>query len=188
MKSWLLVLMGVFIGLLAAGLILLVADQPRGQPIALVLPPTDAPLTVHVSGQVNQPGVYQLPIGSRVQDAIRQAGGFSAQADPQSVNLAAILVDGTKIIILPLPQAAAISAQPTGTPAVSIYKPLDINTATAEMLDALPGIGPTKAQEIVSYRETHGAFTSLEELLNIPGIGPAIFDQIKPYLTVQLAN
>jgi competence protein ComEA len=186
MKPWFLILMGIFIGLLAAGLILLVVDQPHGQPILLAPPTTEAPLTIHVAGQVNQPGVYRVPGGSRVQDAIQQAGGFTAQADPQSVNLAALVVDGTKIIILPLPRPTDIAAQISSTPpALSIYKPLDVNTASVDMLDALPGIGPTKAQEIVTYRETHGAFTSLEDLLNIPGIGPAILDQIKPYLTIQ---
>ena len=91
----------VFIfGLLAAGLVLLVASQPRGEAIKLIPPPTDAPLMIQVSGEVAEPGVYQLPIGSRVQDAIQSAGGFSANADPDSINLAAKLVDGTRIIVL----------------------------------------------------------------------------------------
>jgi competence protein ComEA len=185
-KQVLWIAVGIIIGLLAAGLILLVVSQPRGQPVTLVPPPTDSPLTVHVSGAVKTPGVYQVSSGARVQDAITAAGGFSANADPQSVNLAARLIDGTKIIVLekPVPGQPSSPATPT-SPAPSIYNPIDLNTATAEMLDALPGIGPSKAQDIVSYRETNGAFTTLDDLLNVPGIGEGILEQIKPYIIVK---
>jgi competence protein ComEA len=189
MKPWLLVVMGIFIGLLASGVILLVANQPHGQPIVLVTPPTDLPVIVHVSGPVNRPGVYQLPAGSRVEDAITAAGGFSAQADPQSVNLAAGLIDGTKIVILAQKTASAPGTGPTSTvPALSVYLPIDLNTAAAETLDLLPGIGPAKAQEIVAYRETHGAFASVDDLLAIPGIGPGILEKIRPFLTIKPGN
>ncbi len=185
MKQLLPILFGVLIGLLAAGLILLVANQPRGQPVTLVPPPTDSPLTVHISGAVNNPGLYQLRDGSRVQDAVAAAGGFDAEADPQSVNLAALLVDGTKIIVLEKPAPGRSSTLTTPTPpALSIYNPIDLNTATAETLDALPGIGPSKAQDIVTYRETHGAFTTIDDLLNVPGIGEGILEQIRPYVTI----
>jgi competence protein ComEA len=185
MKPWLLVVMGIFIGLLASGVILLVANQPHGNPIVLVPAPTDAPVTVHVSGHVSRPGVYHLPSGSRVEDAIHAAGGFAGEADPQSVNLAALLIDGTKIIVLPVKADTSQAAVPSSTaPALSEYSPIDLNTATAETLDLLPGIGPAKAQDIVTYRETHGAFSKVDDLLAIPGFGPAILEKIRPYLTV----
>jgi competence protein ComEA len=185
MKHLMPILFGVLIGLLAAGLILLVANQPRGQPVTLVPPPTDAPLTIHVSGAVRSAGLYQLPTGARVQDAVTAAGGFSAEADPQSVNLAALLVDGTKIVVLEKPSPEHASAPTTPTPALSIYNPIDLNTATAEMLDALPGIGPSKAQDIVRSRQTHGAFTTVDDLLNVPGIGEGILEQIRPYVIIK---
>lgn len=186
MKSALQVLIGILFGLAAAGIILLVADQPHGQPVRLVPAATAAVVTVHVDGEVISPGVYQLPVGSRVQDAVQKAGGLTALADPGSINLAAPLSDGTKITVLAVKKSVgspSVDTTPTASP-ITIYNPIDLNTATAAILDQLPGIGPTRAEQIVAYREAHGLFSSIDDLQNIDGIGPSIIEEIRPYLVL----
>jgi competence protein ComEA len=185
LKSWWVIAFSVVLTLLAAGTLLLVSRSPRGTAIQLSPPPTPAPLVVHVAGAVATPGVYQLPPGSRVQDAIAAAGGFLPEADRQVLNLAATLKDG-QMVRAPLQSesSAAHSTQvesPSGFGAASI---LNINTATAEELEALPKIGPVLAQRIIDYRQANGPFTSLEELLEVAGIGEEIFAAIKDLVSV----
>ena len=139
-----------------------------------------------VAGAVVNPGVYSLPRGSRVNDAVRAAGGFSPDADPDAVNLAAFLADGMRIYVprrgAPTPSAVAVisTASPNSTPS----ELLDINSATAEELEALPHIGPTLAERIIEYRQEHGPFHNVDELLNVKGIGSSLLAKLKPYLTV----
>jgi competence protein ComEA len=144
--------------------------------------PTSAVVIVQAAGAVAQPGLYRLPPGSRVDDLVRAAGGLAADADPDRVNLAAVLVDGEKIYIPrigePVPADAAGDASPS-TP-----QPVDLNTATIAELDTLPGIGPTTAQAIVDYRSQHGRFQSVDELLNVRGIGPTKLDELRPLVRV----
>jgi competence protein ComEA len=128
-------------------------------------------LVVHVAGAVRRPGVYRLRAGARVADAVRRAGRARRRADLGAVNLAAELQDGRQVLV-PLRAkgggvAASVGAGGPATPGV----PLDLNTATVEQLDALDGIGPATAQQIVDYREAHGGFGSVEELDQVPGIG-----------------
>lgn len=132
----------------------------------------ESTVVVAVVGLVARPGLVTLPAGARVADAVAAAGGFLPEADPASVNLAAVVADGQQVAVgvpgaAPAPGAAPGSAPP-GTAG-----PLDVNAATASDLDALPGIGPVLAQRIVDHRETHGRFTSVEQLDDVPGIGPA---------------
>ena len=130
-------------------------------------------LVVDVAGAVRRPGVYRLARGARVADAVARAGGATHSADTLAVNLAAPLADGEQVLMPS--RAGPGSAVAAGAEAsVSAHPPpVDLNTATAEQLDALPGIGPVTAQKIVAYREAHGPFTSLDSLDAIPGIGPA---------------
>ena len=126
---------------------------------------------VHVAGAVRDAGVYRLRAGSRVDDAIGRAGGATARADLSQVNLAAKLEDGRQVLVprrapVTAPAPAGGAAVP-GTPAV----PLNINAATLEQLDELPGLGPATAQKILDYREANGGFGSVEELARVPGIG-----------------
>jgi competence protein ComEA len=140
-------------------------------------------LAVHVAGHVRRPGLVRLPAGSRVDDAIRAAGGVTAGAELDAVNLARKLTDGEQVLIPgpgdpppPLPPGAA----PTpGSPTA----PLDLNTATVEQLDALPGVGEVTAGRIVAYRSAH-PFTAVDELLEVPGIGQRRFEQLKDLVTV----
>lgn len=144
--------------------------------------PKPSVLVVHVSGEVARPGVVSLPAGARVIDAVAAAGGPTASAEIERINLAALLVDGAKVHIpAPGESAPAVAgAQPAGQPA----GPLDLNAATAEQLDQLPGIGPSTAAAIIAYREAHGPFGSVDALAEVRGIGPAKLDSLRSLLTV----
>ena len=125
-----------------------------------------ARLIVHVAGAVRRPGVYRLAAGSRVFDAVRRAGGARRRADLAALNLASKLEDGRQVLV-PLRGAAAAA----GGAAPAEGQPLDLNTASAEQLDQLDGIGPGMAAAILKYRDQHGGFGSVEELGEVPGIG-----------------
>lgn len=180
---------GVLTGLLSAGLVLLVTAPPRGQPVHLASPPSPAPLHVHITGAVVQPGVYSLPVGTMVQDAVAAAGGPSSDAALQAVNLAQPLADGIRITI---PRQAdledAQTAPPTfisGGSSTQSGERININTADAPALERLPGIGPSLAQKIVDFRESHGPFGQPEDLQAVPGIGPAKFEAVKDLITTE---
>jgi competence protein ComEA len=147
-------------------------------------PTTEAPaLLVHVAGAVVHPGLHRLSGGARVGDAIAAAGGALADADTDAINLAAKLSDGDRVYVPRrgeiVPAATAGGLAMSGPPAV-----LDVNAATAEQLDALPGIGPATAQAIVQYRTEHGRFRTVDGLLSVRGIGPAKLAAIRSRLRV----
>lgn len=186
-------LFGLLCGLLGAGVILLTARPPRVQPVNLLPPPTAGPITVHVAGAVKLPGVYTLAPGSRAQDAIQAAGGLTDQADPASVNLAVPLKDGQQVVITslrptataPLRQSAPVTTPGAAKSTPTAHQPLiHINTATSAELESLPYIGPALAQAILTYRELHGPFKNIDELLKVPGIGPKTFEKIKGLITL----
>lgn len=145
-----------------------------------VQPKATAPklLVVDVAGAVRRPGLYRLKSGSRIDDAITLAGGLTAKAQLGAVNLAAPVADGEQIIV---PGRGVASVAATGSPTAgsSPSSPLDLNSATLEQLENLPGIGPVTAQKILDYRQQHGAFHSVAELQGVPGIGPAHMAQLK---------
>jgi competence protein ComEA len=172
-------LAGLVSGLLASGLLYLMLSEPRGEPIRVLPPPTPRPVSVHVVGAVRSPGVYQLPRGAIVQDALAAAGGPSARADLAAINLAAGLADSQQVYV-PFVGETPAGTQRTGSANLSGGEArLNVNTATAPELERLPGIGPSLAQAIVEYRESHGPFQRPEGLLDVPGIGPAKLAQIK---------
>jgi competence protein ComEA len=156
---------------------------PRGTAPPLIRPATHAPravathlLVVDVAGAVRRAGVYRLPQGSRIADALARAGGATRRAEVDLVNLAAPLADGEQVLV-PTRGAAAVTAG--GASGTSPTAPVDLNSATAEQLDALPGIGPVTAQKIVAYRQAHGPFTSVDDLDAIPGIGPSRIENLR---------
>jgi competence protein ComEA len=124
-------------------------------------------LFVDVVGAVRRPGLYRLAKGARVADAVRRAGGPTAKAQLELVNLAALIADGEQVVV-PRRGSGAVVATGGATPG-----PVHLNSATLEQLDALPGVGPVTAKKILDYRQEHGGFSSVDELDAVPGIGPA---------------
>jgi len=142
---------------------------------------TSTRVVVDVVGAVRRPGLYRLGQGDRVADAVARAGGATRKADLSLVNLASLVSDGEQIVV-PRRGAAvgAAGGAATGSGAGGASTgPVHLNSATAEQLDALPGVGPVTAQKILDYRQKHGAFSSVDELDAVPGIGPARLDELR---------
>lgn len=138
---------------------------------------------VHVCGAVNQPGVYELPRESRIFEAIALAGGLRSDACEDSVNQAEPISDGMMIKVLTMDEAAEQQTESKTEESKSDGR-VNINTADAERLMTLPGIGASKAESILAYREEHGRFSSVEELMNITGIKEGVYSKIENYITV----
>ncbi|MGD2251481.1 MAG: ComEA family DNA-binding protein [Anaerolineales bacterium] len=177
---------GLLTGLLSTGLLFLLIAKPRGHPVQLLPPPTAAQFRVHVAGAVRNPGVYALPPGSRIQQALEAAGGCDPNADLTAINLAATVVDGQQVFVssigAPTPSRAP---NPAPSPSAAITGLININTADAPELDLLPGIGPSLAQKIIEYRQTHGPFSCVDDLIRVSGIGPSKLEAIRDLVTVQ---
>lgn len=145
-------------------------------------------VVVHVVGAVHRPGLYRLREGARVADAVTRAGGGTPRAYLGGINLAAPLVDGTQVLVPVREGVSAAAADPASGPGTPAGVPgagqkLSLSTATAEQLDALPGVGPVTAQKILDYRTEHGAIRSVDELDAVPGIGPARLEQLRELVT-----
>ncbi len=137
-------------------------------------------LIINVAGKVSNPGVYQLPQGSRVIDAIKAAGNQLKGVDISDINLARVLVDGEQILI-----GSSNNTNSKSKPKkITVDNPLDLNRATLAQLDTLPGIGPVTSQRIIDYRKKVGRINSVDELKKISGLGGAKFEEIKPLLRV----
>lgn len=173
MKTWQSIVVGTLLGFVLTGVAFFVARRPRQTPIQIIVPTPMTTITIDISGQVNQPGLYSLPVNSRVNDAVQLAQGLLPNADTSQINLAAILRDGEKVFVPSLSSGENCS----GTS--SSEGKIDLNHATLEEIDTLPGIGPQKAQQIIDYRESYGFFTRVEDLLYISGIGQSIIDEIR---------
>lgn len=141
-------------------------------------------LLVHVLGEVKRPGVVSLPDGSRVQDALKAAGGLTDKAMLGDLNLAARVSDGTQLVIGRKGSQVRASTAASGTPGSAAEQTLDLNTATLEQLDTLPGVGPVTAAKILAWREAHQRFRSVAELQEVDGIGPKSYAQIAPRVRV----
>ncbi len=205
----------------AVALLLLVAAAfmflPSPPPLETTIPTAAAPagsinplpnpsavtVKVHVAGAVRNPGVYELSSTQRVVDAVRAAGGATAAADLESINLAQTIVDTEQIYVpvrvrrSPAPtrrpeprlrpkRTSTVTSVPVtaGSPVFTVPSKVNINTATASQLDELPGVGPSTAKQIIAYRQSKGPFSKVEDLLNVPGIGPAKLDAMRPMVTV----
>lgn len=147
-------------------------------------------LVVHVAGKVRQPGIVSLPAGSRVIDALQEAGGPRRNVDLSSLNLARSLADGEQIVVgvdgaVPPSSPSATGgdeSSPGGSGASA--GPVNLNTATSEQLEELPGVGPVTAASIIDWRTEHGQFSSVEELLEVSGIGDATLADLRDLVTV----
>lgn len=184
LKSILYMASGILFGLFLAALVWVVARNPSGESVVLRPVPTEKPVIVHITGAVPRPGVYALPQGARVQDAISAAGGFLAEAEKTQINLAALLEDGGKLDIPYIEGALPVITTPIPEVVASTTELIDINTASTIELEELPGIGPTTAQKIVEYREQNGPFLAPEDIINVAGIGPGTYERIKDLITV----
>ena len=148
--------------------------QATNQIIPAQTIPFSGELYVHVVGAVKAPGLYQLDIGARVSDAILAAGGFSPKAAQESVNLARIVSDGEQVVVLDQDEISGEGSSGL----------ISLNRATMEQLDSLPGVGPALAGRILEFRKASGGFSSIEQLQDVSGIGPKVYADIAPLLTL----
>lgn len=161
------------------------AVMPRGS-TTVIAPDVDvtsgavsAVIYVHILGQVERPGLYELPDGARAVDAVAAAGGFTEAADAAALNLARFVSDGEQIVVPAIGEAPAGAA-----PGIAADGRVNLNTADAAALDTLPGVGPATAAKILAWREEHGRFASVEDLLDVGGIGEAKFAALRDLVTV----
>jgi competence protein ComEA len=164
---------GILIGFTIGGFLWILVRQPQGTPLVLATRSRENIITIYISGNVESPGVYELPVGSRINDAIEAAGGILADSNIDLLNLAQVLSDSDHVYI---PAAAAVRN-------LEISQ-ININYGTQEQLETLAGIGSTLAQQIIEYRTENGLFTTIEEIQKVPGIGPSTFEKIKNHITV----
>src|SRR4051794_7444948 len=179
----------------ASGAAAVAAGSPDGASAVRIARPAPQATIVHVAGAVRDPGVYRLPAGARVQDAVERAGGPRRGGDVNAINLAAKVVDGQQVVV-PSRAAGGVTAAPApgagggggggagGARAGRPGPPVSLNSATADQLDTLDGIGPATAAKIIAWRTQHGGFRSVADLGQVPGIGPkklaAIKDRVQP--------
>ncbi len=203
-RQWVRLAVTFFLGIIVgAGVIALTG---RVQPAPIIIEPapptpapvptaTAAPIRIFINGQVAVPDVYELPPGSLVKAAIEAAGGFTIEANTAVVNLAQPLQDGMQVYVpamaeenLVLDVIIAPSAEENGQLDTAVGASsgglVNINTATIEMLDTLPGIGPSTAQNIVDHRDSNGPFATIESIMDVSGIGEAKFATIQTLITI----
>jgi competence protein ComEA len=184
------------LGLIVGGAVVyFTTRQPSDTPVIVSTPiptstpphtPTPAPIRVYVSGAVQTPAVYELPPGSIVQDAVNAAGGSTSDADLDHINLAVELHDQQQVYV---PRRGETNPPPPvsgGDPSGSGQEDtlVNINTAPAAELETLPRIGPALAERIVAYREANGSFETIEQIQDVPGIGPATFEGLRDLIAV----
>ncbi len=143
----------------------------------------DEDIMVYVNGEVNSPGLVSLKQGSRIADAIQACGDFTPNADKGSVNLAQKAVDGMQINVLSATMQTTANEN-NNNANISSNNKVNINTATKEELDTLPGIGPAMAERIIEYRQTNGSFKNIDEIKNVRGIGEAKFAKMQDKITI----
>ncbi len=188
----------VLLNLVVLGGMFFLWRRPEPEPISILTPeptatplptPTPRPLRVYVSGAVVRPDVYELTHDSIVRDAIDAAGGPTGEADLNRINLARRVHDEEQIYVPQKGEESLPVSLPSGpsspSPSGQGGGKVNINTATAEELDTLPGVGPAIAQRIIDYRTAHGPFQSIEDIKNVRGIGDATFEELKDKITVQ---
>lgn len=187
------VLSAIVIAVVAVGALFLVYEDLTAPPIVITDPVPEGPITVAIDGAVEQPGVYDVSADARVIDVIAAAGGASADADLGQINQARRVYDEDHLEIprrpppTPTPDPDTVRAATTGEAGAdepAADGPININTATVDQFDALPGIGPAIAQRIIDYRTEHGPFRSVDELARVNGISSAMVDEFRSQVTV----
>jgi competence protein ComEA len=178
MKTWHLFFLGILIGLLFGGGVFLIAFPVRQSSISYISPTQIESVTVSISGEVKNPGVYTLSIDSRIDDVIRLAGGTLENADLSKLPLAKI-IDDEENIEVPAKLTEVNKIQEDSE------KKIDLNQATLEELESLPGIGEEKAQAIIDFRNQYGNYSTIEDLMSVPGIGTGLYNSIKTMIEVE---
>ncbi|WP_052035826.1 ComEA family DNA-binding protein [Tumebacillus flagellatus] len=191
MKKERFLLLAVLVGVLLAGSVYLYGGKPKPVADASANAPqaqneqrtavSTEKVRVDVKGEVNTPGVYQLPADSRTIDAVQAAGGAKADADLAKLNMAALLKDGTEVIV---PKTGASEEKKEASAPSAAGGKVNVNTASAADLDKLPGIGSARAEAIVKYREDQGRFSTVDDLRNVPGFGVKLVESIRDKVTV----
>ena len=168
------------------GLLLVLAGLkfllPVNSPVKVEQPAGNKEIVIYITGAVEKPGLYHLPLDARMEDALKEAV-ILGEADEGALNPAQKLKDGQKIIIPYLEQSAQVNSPSPSAKSAGTNK-ININTASAEELETLPGIGPVLAQRIIDYRTEHGLFSGTEEIQNVSGIGSKTYEKMLPYLSV----
>lgn len=160
-----------------------ISEESKGSSFSDTKAEGSLPCYIHICGEVVSPGVYQLSEESRVFEAVEKAGGFTAQAAPEQLNMAERIRDGMKIVVLSREEAVTAGNQNSGETGKKDSK-LNLNTASKEELMTLRGVGEAKAGDIIKYRDSHGGFKRIEDIMNISGIKDAAFQKIKDDITV----
>ena len=168
-----------------------VEPHATASPGAAATPPPPMHLLVHVAGEVRRPGVYRVPRGGRVHDAVQLAGGLTARAEQAGVNLVARVTDGQQVVVPrrgAAPAATGMAGSGAGAPGAGsggapAGAKVSLGSATLEQLDAIDGIGPTLAKRILEYRDQHGGFRSVDELRQVDGIGAKRFESLREAVT-----
>jgi competence protein ComEA len=171
----------------ASGALVSVAEQPSPPAASTTGAPTSdagATVTIDVAGKVRRPGIQVLEAGARVVDAIESAGGARAGVDLTSLNLARVLVDGEQVLVGAAAGTAADVPPPADSQGGTVPALVSLNTAGQAELETLPEVGPVTAQSILTWRSEHGGFSSVDELLEVDGIGDATLAKIAPYVTI----
>lgn len=205
-QQWPWLVVALFLGIAIGALVVIFSGRNRPAPIYITpasptdtpLPapvatpsPTPSPLRVHLSGEVHDPDVYEVPAGAILRDAIDAAGGMTGDAAADLINLALPLADGMHIHVPaldeldsapPLVERAPPAENRSDAPSGVL---INLNTATLEELDQLPGIGPATAQKIIDYRQANGPFATVDDVENVSGIGPAKLEQIRPLVAIE---
>lgn len=202
MKPWVILLSGILIGLLAAGLILLLTIPDKGKQIELKPGPTPTltllpkpsqtptPIQALIKGQVLMPGEYLIKKDARLSELIEIAGGLTNGADVSRINTVLLVRDGDYFFIPSYGEDIPDTASNAPGKNLLIDKyifeyPIDLNTASQEALESLPGIGPAKATDIINYREQVGLFETIEDLLNVPGIGKSTLESLINFIKTE---
>jgi len=156
--------------IIAGAVIFILRQNISGTSVEILLPPPSSEITVYVSGEVQNPGMHVLPEESRLEDALAAAGGITSEADESCLNLARNLRDGDQVRVYRVGESSQL---------------INLNTAEAWLLDALPGIGENTAQRIISYREENGPFETTDDLKKVKGIGESTFIKLEGMITVR---